>query len=222
MSVLKPGVSVILTSEGYRGGSLFCKGSTYEVDDDRIIVSQTFPPLNKSRLNEQLSLTFLGRRKDRIERFGFVVEFLEIRTDYPIASDEKVVALVFERRTDLADFDMRMNYRMQLSADSGIEILFEEQKTHPLDLSLGGAQFSYSRSRPVKLNDLIQLILNIDTKPFIVKARVRRSSSAQENASDKPLHFAAVEFLPDRRLENELNRKLMMIQRRILAQGCTL
>jgi len=51
---------------------------------------------------------------------------------------------------------------------------------------------------------------------------VRRSSSAQENASDKSLHFAAVEFLPDRRLENELNRKLMMIQRRILARGCSL
>ena len=222
MSVLKPGVSVILTSEGRRGGGFACKGSIYEADDDRIVVSQTFPPLNKSRLNEQLSLTFLGRKKDRVERFGFVVEFLEIRTDYLIGSGEKVVALVFERRSDLADFDLRMNYRVQISSNSGIEIQFEGQKTNPLDISLGGAQFRYSRSHPVKLNDLIQLILYIDVKPFIVKARVRRSSPARETASEKPMHITAVEFLPDRQLENELNRKLMMIQRQVLAQGCTL
>ncbi len=151
-----------------------------------------------------------------------MVELLEIRTDYLIGSGEKVVALVFERRSDLADFDLRMNYRVQISSNSGIEIQFEGQKADPLDLSLGGAQFSYSRSRPVKLNALIQLILYIDTKPFIVKARVRRTSSARKNASANPTHIAAVEFLPDRHLETELNRKLMMIQRRILAQGCLL
>lgn len=79
MSLLKPGVSVILTSEGRRGGGLACKGSIYEADEDRIVASQTFPPLNKSRLNEQLSLTFPGRKKDRVERFGFLVEFLPDR-----------------------------------------------------------------------------------------------------------------------------------------------
>ena len=196
------------------------KELVYDYEKNNLIISQTSPALSRRFLNRRILVTFLGKAERRVLRFGFPARFIDLITDYQISANNNVEALVLKQYGKPEPVDFRMHYRVKPPSQSDVNLFFKEEKVSLIDISLGGAKFTYPKSQLFLHGDTVAFKLIIGSSVFHLNAKVRDVLLPNEFSANKTLQYVGIEFEHDnRQLDSELGRAIIGIERLLLSEG---
>lgn len=213
-------VDIVFENEIMKSHAHYMKALVYDLEKNKIILSQTSPALNRRFLKRRIMVTFLVTIERRVLRFGFPARLADFVADYQISSGKSVEALIIEQYKDPEPIDFRMYFRVTPSSQSDINLFLKEEKVNLIDISLGGAKFTYPRSYLFRPSDTINFKLIIGRAIFNLEARVREVWSPNNNMVNRNLQYVSVEFHHlDKQLEASLGRVIIDTERLLLSEG---
>ena len=224
MSV-RPGLSTkIVTDVDEAKERIVVKGSTvYDVQEPSIILAQTDPPILKSMLHKELTVTYLVKEKDDTVRHGFaaeLVEFIDYRPQLRPAGkgprgekDRPGKGLqhqnVLSREPDRPQ--RHRHVRLREHGEYHRHILREARRSHMARLSCSSPMTS-SRSVSRSMEG-----------PIPSEARILRTWQGDHEGARHDLWFATAEFANmDKTVEYALSRKILDIERESRQEGSPL
>jgi len=185
------------------------------LEEERIILSQTNPPLTSRNIGNKVAVTYLVKETDYLTRYGFYGKIVELIKDYKLSSSEPVVAIVVERETDPVKFNIRMHFRVKPGKDNGLIFSIEGNNVNIIDISIGGARITCPRNFNIDPRTIVRGVLSIDGKSFDIEARVLRVWEIPTLQQIDGLKFSAMQFLNlNRNAEDELAKKVGQIERK--------
>ncbi len=191
----------------------------YDVDDVRIILSQTTPPLPEFYIGKEITVTYLARKEDELSRIGFTGEIIKVLNDYQLYSSQTVQAISVLRQGGFKAYDLRMHYRVKPKWDSGVDIYLEGEKVNIIDISMGGARICHVKKNPIKTGTAIAISLSIDRQKFVMEATALDVWYPHESDRKTDLEYITVQFQKlDKQCSHLLSGKLLAIQRELLSK----
>ncbi|MCK4728707.1 MAG: PilZ domain-containing protein, partial [Desulfobacterales bacterium] len=189
------------------------RATVYDLDDEKIILSQTSPPIATYNIGKRVKVTCLVREKDGLARYCITGRLAEIVNNYKLSGSETEQALVIIQESGHEPFNLRLFYRLEPPTDSGIALFLHKEEVNILDISIGGAKFTHRKDHPVKHKEILKLILQVDEENFDIEAQVIRILPVSGRMARK-LESVAVQFLNlDRNMKDLLSRKIRDIER---------
>jgi len=213
-------VDIVFENELMKSNAHIMKALVYDIEESRIIISQTSPALNHHFLDRRIMVSFIARIGSRNLRFGFPSKLLDLVNDYKIASQESVEAFILQsyKKSELVDF--RMYFRVTPQRQSDISLIFKEEKVNLIDISLGGARFTCPLDYSLRNDDRIKFKLLIGRNVFNLDTRVRDVWMPDDIAVNRNLQYVRVEFEYDnKQLEASLGKAIIEIERHLLSEG---
>jgi hypothetical protein len=211
---LRPGLSTrIVTDVDVTKERILVKGSiVYDVQEPTVILAQTDPPILKSMLHRDVIVTYLTKEKDDEVRYGFTAELVEF-IDYSLSSGQEVKALVVKRTGPEKPYSIRMSYRVAPTGRSNMIMSVYANKVNIIDISVGGAKFTYAASLTLKADEIVQVGLEIDGRDYTLEARILRAWQGDSQGASSHLWFASAEFVnTSKTMEQVLSRKIREIE----------
>jgi len=189
----------------------------YDVDGDSVILAQAEPAIKSSMLNREIVVTYLAKEKHGHARYGFSAVITVFVDRYQLLSKQHVQALVVRKCSDPKPYNLRMWYRVQPTARSGLHVSVRGERVNVLDISEGGMRFSYDKSLELERNNVVEVCLGMAGAVHTIEARVIRTwETGSERFEGKP-RIAAAEFLDvSARTEQAISRKIRDIERESL------
>jgi hypothetical protein len=215
---IKPGLSIrIVTEVDVTRERIHVRGSIiYDVKEETAILAQTDPPILKSMLHKEVTITYLTKKNDVMVRHGFparIVEFI----DYSLNSGQQVRALMVERTGNEQPYSIRMSYRAAPTTKSELSMTIYGTVVNVLDISLGGARFSYDKSLKLEPDAIVNANIEMEGRPYSLEARILRTWYGDSEGPRHDLRFASAEFVNmSRTVEHALSRKIHEIERESL------
>ena len=192
----------------------------YDIDGPTLTISQTDPPILASKIGKEIEITYLTREKGEQVRYGFPVRVKAFIDNYRLNSSREAKAVVVERKGEDSPYNLRMFYRVTPTSRSGLAIAICGQPVNVLDISLGGARISYSKTFPLQSNSWAEGALRIDSMVHAVNIRIVRTWDGSGDGFSNDLEFGAIEFVGVvSKLERELSRKIREIEVESLPQA---
>lgn len=215
---VRPGlnVSIIISVDHMREVLDVGNSIIHEVSGDTLIIAQTDPPISRTRLGTEIYVTFLEKTLPEARRFGFAAKVIDFIRDYELASSLKVPAVILKKAGDFEEYNLRMFYRLEPPGNCGIDIFFHEKKVNLIDVSIGGARFSFEKIASLMPNDIVELSIEIEQGVYPVEAKIVRLWEPDNEKIRKTLHMGSVQFMnvnPD--LKNLLARKIRDVERHL-------
>jgi len=213
-------IDIVFENEINKSNAHYMKALVYDYEDNNIIISQTSPELNRHFLNRRILVTFLANIQKRVLRFGFTARLINLMTNYQLSSNKSVEALILKQLDKPEQVDFRMHFRVKPPSQSNINLFFQDEKVNLIDISIGGAKFTYPKSHLFLHGDMINFKLIIDATVFDLKARVRNIALPHELSANKTIQYIGVEFEHDnRQFASVLGRAIIGIERQLLSEG---
>lgn len=213
---IKPGMHIAITvdMDPLRETIDIKNSIVHDIVDRKIVAAQTDPPLLKSYLNRTIYITYLEKEAGKPVRYGFPAKVLEFIKDYRLTSSEMTQAIVLIQEAETEQYNLRMFYRLEPPSNSGLDIYIGGEKVSIIDISIGGANFSHSRSGPLQTNETVKIVLGIDGTETKIDARVLRVREPESDRLKKSLELVSVYFLNmPGSTKNALSRKIRDIER---------
>lgn len=218
----KPGIAVniIFETDFLVNTTRVLKATIFDVLDNRLIISQTSPPILRSSINRKIQISFITQVESKPARFAASAIITNFIADYEMSSSLTVPAILLEQQTVLEEVNIRMFFRVKSVVGSNIVVLFGPEKLNLIDISLGGAKFSHPKPNIVHPRQELNLIFVFDSRRFEVKASVLRIWSSAEADTPKPVQYLSIQFEPGQReFEYYLGKKIMMMERQLISDG---
>jgi hypothetical protein len=213
-------VDIVFENEIMKHNAHFMKALVYDIEQNKIIVSQTSPALNRHFLDRPVMVSFLAKIDSRYLRFGFPSKLIALINDYKIASGQKVEALVLQMHKEIELVDFRMSFRVAPRMQGNISLFYKEEKVNLIDISLGGAKFTCPLEYSFRINDKIKFTLLIGTRVFDLDTIVREEWVPYDVSANRNLQYVGVEFeYDDKQLEAMLGKAILEIERQLLSEG---
>jgi hypothetical protein len=212
---IKPGHTVrIVTGPDPAKGKVFVKGSVaYDVREGTAILAQTDPPVSTSMLDKEIVVTYLIRKSDVMVRYGFRARIAEF-VDHMLDSGRMAKALKVEMVGEAGPYSVRTSNRVAPMGQSDLSMAIRGTTIKVLDISLGGARFSYHKSLDLQPTAVVRASIEMDGRTYGLEARVLRTRDGIGEGFSHDLRFASVEFVNlDRAIEHALSRKIHDVQR---------
>jgi hypothetical protein len=213
-NTLKPGTGVnIIVAIDMLEEIADVRGATvYDIQGEHVMLSQTNPPFTKRYIEKDISVTYTTGTKDDLSRFGFEGSVVEILQDYPLYSSHVVPAILVKKRSNISQYNLRMQYRVKPRLqDSSLTISMENEKMNILDISIGGALLCHKSPAG-------KIILSIHGKQFHIDANVLSSYVPSEAGRDTNFEYLRIQFLDiDKSCKRLLGEKIIAIQREYLS-----
>jgi len=188
----------------------------HEVREDVLIVAQTDPPISRTRLGREVFVTFLDRTGEKPRRMGFPAVIAGFITDYELNPSVRAQALALGEAGDVEEYNLRMFFRLEPPGRSGLTISIHGKPVNLIDVSIGGARFSYERSDPLNVGADVTLTIAMDTTPYAVKGRILRVWEPENERIRKTIAMASVQFVDmEAQAKNILARKIRDIEREL-------
>jgi len=213
---IKPGKHIAITVDmDPLRETIDVKSSTvHDIVDGKIIAAQTDPPLLKSYLNKSIYITYLEKEAGKPVRYGFPATVLEFIKDYRLTSSEVAPAIALMQEAEIEQCNLRMFYRLEPPSNSGLDIYIGGEKVSIIDISIGGANFSHSRSSPFHANETVKLVLSIGGAETKIDAQVLRVREPENDRLKKSIELVSVYFINmPGSTKNALSRKIRDIER---------
>ena len=215
---IKPGLNTLIVTDldlttetvGVRSSII------YDLDGTAITLAQTDPPVHKSLLHKEIIVTYLVHEKDGAVRHGFPAKVTGFVDHYKLNSTQEVRALAVSQGAEPTPYSVRMFFRVKPSGKSSLRMEALGKGVNILDISLGGARFSYERTSSMKTGDTLTLDIMIDGIPYELEGRVLRTWEGENERQRRDVRFASVGFSKmGKPCEAALSRKIRDIERRI-------
>jgi len=164
-------------------------------------------------LHKEVIVTYLVKEKEDTVRHGFTGELVEF-IDYNLNSGQQVKALVVRRTGPEKPYSIRMFYRAGPTGRSAISMSILANRVNIIDISLGGAKFTYAKPLVLKSDEIAQIGLEIDGKGYTLEARILRAWRGDQDGASSHLWFASAEFTNmSKTVEHVLSHKIHDIER---------
>jgi c-di-GMP-binding flagellar brake protein YcgR len=96
----------------------------------------------------------------------------------------------------------------------------KEERVNLVDISLGGAKFTYLKSYSFRPGDAVSFKLIIGSTVFNLEARVHEVWTPDNYGAGKNIQYVSVEFRHvDKQLEALLGKAIIEIERKLLSEG---
>jgi hypothetical protein len=192
----------------------------YQVVGQRVILSQTTPPIISDKIEKRLLVTFLGKNEKGNSRYGFWAKLTRLVTDYEITTSQRIPALILEIQTDPKPYNFRMSYRIKPSPNKGLAVFFEGEAVPIMDISVGGIRISTGTERTFNLHEALTLTIHVDDKKFDMEGSVIKVSPSSMPGTKPGHQQVAIQFV-SHQMEREtvLGEKIFRLDRERLAQG---
>ena len=191
----------------------------YDVEGSTIVLSQTNPPFTRFHIDREITVTYIVRDKNGLNRIGFSGKLVRIINDYQLSSSNAVQAISVLRRGALRLYDLRMHYRVSPKLDSNIWIRVGNERVRPIDISMGGARFCHSKSHTIESRTMINLVLEIESEKFNLEAKAVSVWYPSEAGRRSDLEYVSVQFMKmERTCSHSLSGKILAIQREQLSK----
>ncbi|MFB3926151.1 MAG: PilZ domain-containing protein [Syntrophales bacterium] len=218
MREIKPGLSVdiVVNTDYVREITDVRRAVIYDMEKNKIIVSQTNPPFTRFYLNKGVTVTYFIRREGELTRVGYFGRLTDI-INYNLHSSKMVQAVVIELKSGREQYDLRMHFRVRPTSDSNLELRVRGERVSIIDISIGGARFSHKRSGwMIGSNEILKVLLIVDGEEFEIDTKVLRAWSPYTERRQEFLEYVSVQFLNiDRRLNYLLGGKIFEIEREL-------
>jgi c-di-GMP-binding flagellar brake protein YcgR len=189
------------------------RSTVYDIDEDKIILSQTLPPIAKHDVGKRVKVAYIVTEKDGQARYAINASLKEIIKGYRLSGSETTQAVILVAEPGEERFNLRRYYRLEPPPDSGINLFRNGEEVAILDISVGGAKFSHSKNRPLKPKQMVKLKLGVDDKGYDVEAEVIRSVPVIGRMATV-LETVAVQFLNlERNMKELFTKKILNIER---------
>lgn len=213
-------IDIVFENEIEKANAHYLKAVVYDYESKDIIISQTSPRLNRHFLDRRILVTFLANFQKRVLRFGFAARLIDLITNYELSSNNNVEALVLKQLEKPSQMDFRMHFRVKPPSQSNINLFFRENKVNLIDISLGGAKFTYPKSHLFHLGEEVKFKLIIDSSAFEIDARVRGASLPDQFSNNRTIQYVSVKFEYDnKQLSTLLGKAILGIERQLLSEG---
>jgi len=187
--------------------------TVYDLDDQRIILSQTSPPIATYDIGKRVKVAYLVMEKDGPARYCVTARLAQIVRDYKLSGSETVEAIVLIQESGHERFNLRLFYRLEPPTDSGIALFLRKEKVNIFDISIGGAKFTHSKDHTINPKEMLELILQVDEESFDIEAQVVKILPVGGRMAKK-LESVAVQFLNlDMNMKDLLSKKIRDIER---------
>lgn len=188
----------------------------HEAGEDVLIAAQTDPPISRTRLGQEIFVTFLDKSGKRLRRMGFPAVIAGFIADYELNPTVRVQALALRQAGEAEEYNLRMFFRLEPPGSSGLTISIHGRPVNLIDVSIGGARFSYERSNALNAGDDIALTIVMDSAAHSVQGRVLRVWEPENERIRKTIAMASVQFTEmEARVKNMLARKIRDIEREL-------
>lgn len=219
---LKAGMplDIVFENEVNQPKAHYMKAVVYDYNKNIVTISQTSPALTKHFLNRRILITFLVNIENRILRFGFPGLLTDLISDYAMASEITVEALWIKKLAEPEPTDFRLYFRVKPPSNTDLFLFLEEQKVSLLDISIGGAKFTYSKNHFFRIGDNVKFKLLIGEAIFNIDAVVRNVREPDLSATNRNIQYISVEFRhDDKKMEAALGKSIIDIERGLLSKG---
>ena len=213
--LIRPGMAIQISMVLDSGKMVYPRAMIYDINDKKIIFSQTTPALRKSHLGRYVLISSVLTKDGKPQRYGFLARVTEFVKDYEIASEARVMAISADIKSEATEVDLRESYRVKPSSDSGLLLVVDKEEYPIMNISLGGVVFSqpFAGAGNNPKGDL-PMILVIDDTPIKLITRVVRVVE-----KDDYRHVACSFSGEDKELQNRLGKKILDIERQQLSLG---
>ena len=188
MDAVKPGLAVEVVLDAGRIGRSFLQ----DVNDDRLVLLQTRPPLDGRYVHRRILITFLDTGKN-LSRYGFWAEITELREGY-ITRGRGFPAILVRRITESTPCDLRQYQRVAPCQDLQVRLAGETLEV--VNISRGGAQLVRKPGSTPVLGPEDITILTLERGDAIVFRSSRVIRLWHTKGSSGPQHVA-VKFLQE-------------------------
>ena len=208
-------VDIVLDYDWLREKIDVRRATVYDLNDERIVLSQTSLPTARYNIGKKVKITYLLMEKDGWVRYGINGRLIEIVMDYRLSGSETVQAIVIIPEPGREFFNLRLFYRLEPPLDCGLTLFLKKEEVNIIDISLGGAKFTHSKDYPIVPKNRLKLILQIDKQCYDIEAQALRVSSVRGRMGEK-LEAIAVQFLNlDKKTQDLLSIKIKDVERKI-------
>jgi len=188
----------------------------YDLNDKRIVTSQTAPPAGSYNVGKKVKITYLLMGKDGWVRYGINGRLIRIVPDYRLSGSETAQAIEIIPEPGREFFNLRLFYRLQPPLDCGLALFLKKEKMNILNISLGGVKFTHSKDYPIVPKSRLNLTLQIDEQNYDIEAEAMRVSSVSGRMR-RELEAVAVKFLNlDKKTQDLLSIKIKEVERKML------
>jgi hypothetical protein len=224
--LLNPGMSLslVVKADLLRETHDIRTSTLHDIDGKKLIIAQPEPALSALRLNKTITVSFLNVEGSKPVRYGFQARIVEFVKEYQLSSSQTAPAIVVQQQTIPEHYNLRMFYRIQPPSNYGFQLSVYDQPMNIINISIGGALISATRSQHLELNfettKTIKVTLTLDDQHFNLKAQIKRISYPDDPKRSRDLVFIALQF-ENRTLEFDriLGGKLLEIQRELRSKG---
>ncbi len=213
--LIRPGMAIQISMVLDSGKTIYPRAMIYDIQDKKVIFSQTSPPLLRSHIGRYMLLSSVLTQGGKPQRYGFLARVTGFIKDYEIASQAKVMAVSADVKSESTEVDLRESYRVKPAADCGLLLVVNKEEYPIVDISLGGVIFSqpFSKISSSPTGEL-PMILVIDEVPIKLLARVIRVLEKED------YRYVACAFNgADKELQSRLGKKILDIERQQLSLG---
>lgn len=213
--LIRPGMAIQISMVTDTGKTIYPRAMVYDIEDKKVIFSQTSPPLLRSHIGRYLLISSVLNKEGKPQRYGFLARITGFIKDYEIASQARVMAVSADVKSAETEVDLRESFRVKPFADCGLLLVTNKEEYPIVDISLGGVLFSQPFSK-ISINPKgdLPIILVIDEAPIKLLVRVIRVVEKED------YRFVAVAFSGgDKELQSKLGKKILDIERQQLSLG---
>jgi len=213
-------LDIIFENEINQPNAHYLKAVVYDYHHNIVTISQTSPALNKRFLNRRVLTTYLVNIENRILRFGFAGLLTDLISDYAMSSDKTAEALLIKKLAQPEPTDFRMYFRVRPPSNTDICLFLEEQKVSLLDISIGGAKFTYPKRQIFNPGETVKFRLIVHETIFNIDASIRSVREPYSVGTNNNMQYVSVEFHhDDKKMETSLGKAIMGIERNLLTEG---
>jgi hypothetical protein len=199
---------------------VYVRGSVaYDVREQTAILAQTDPPILSPKLGSEIVVTYLVGKNDVMARYGVRARIADF-VDYLLASGKMVKALRVEMIGEAGPYSVRTTSRVAPTGTSSLSMAIRGTAIRVIDISLGGARFSYHKSLDLQPATVVSASIKVDGTTYGLEARVLRTRDGNGEGLSHEIGYASVEFLNlDRTVEYALSRKIRAVERESFRKG---
>jgi hypothetical protein len=224
--IIKPGLSLslVVKADLIRETYDIRTSIIHDINGKKLIIAQPEPALSAIRLNKTITISFLNVEQEKSVRYGFQSRIVEFVKEYQLSSSQTAAAIIVEQLTIPEPYNLRMFYRIQPPSNYGLQISIYDQPMGIINISIGGALISATRSQhnefKFEIGKTIRIVLTLDEQPFHLKAQIKRISYPENQKWSRDLFFIALQFEDrTRELDRILGGKLLDVQRELRSKG---
>ena len=205
-------VDIVVSTDYQREVSDVRRAIIYEVDKNKIVLSQTNPPFTRFYLNKGMAITYLTRKGAEKVRVGYFGQLMDI-FNFSLSSAQTVQAVAIFLKSGAELHNLRMHFRVRPVADPHLAIYCGNQRLNIIDISIGGAMLSHTGGWTVEPRDLLKITLVVEGEKFEMDANVTRKWSPYTDRKGN-LEYISIQFAKmDKRLNYLLGGKIFSIER---------